>query len=76
MISFMDKRSYFWIPRSEVAFFQSLVDSTDNIARIRTEQNTETEAKIILIYDSSLEAEVRDLVRYYEQESGNIAKTV
>lgn len=73
---FGDQRLYFWLPRSEIAFLQSVVESTDNLARIRTERSTETKALVVLMFDRSQRAQVDDLLRYYEEESGFKAEIV
>ncbi|PIR21767.1 MAG: hypothetical protein COV44_11450 [Deltaproteobacteria bacterium CG11_big_fil_rev_8_21_14_0_20_45_16] len=66
-----DKRLYFWLPRSEIAFFQSIVDSFDNMARIRTERNLGERALVVLMYPDVLQQEINDTMHYYAQESGN-----
>jgi len=72
----VDKRFYFWIPRRELAFFQSIVESTDNLARIRTERNLPDKALIVLMYHSSFQPEIDGLLRHYTQESGHSIETV
>jgi len=71
-----DKRLYFWLPRSEIAFFQSIMDSFDNIARIRTERNLGERALVVLMYPEVLQQEIDDTLRYYTQESGNAPEFV
>ena len=71
-----DQRLYFWLPRSEVAFLQSLVESVDHLARIRTETSTETEAKVVLMYDRSQQDGVDDLLRQYAKESSHAIKSL
>jgi|GEM_PF-5092719 len=63
-----DERLYFWLPRSELAFFQSIVESADNLARIRTERNEGDKALVVLMFSASQRSEVDDLLRYYAQE--------
>jgi len=71
MSAHRDERLYFWLPRGELAFLQSIVESTDNLARIRTEQNTDDRAKVVLMFPSSQKKDVLFLLKAYEQESAN-----
>lgn len=76
MMTDQDERLYFWLPRGELAFLQSIVESTDNLARIRTEQNTEDRAKVVLMFPASQKQDVLILLKNYEQESGNSVEFV
>lgn len=67
----MDKRFYFWVNRRDMAFIQSIVESTDNLARIRTEQNTDTKAKVVFMYDDSQQEQV-DKLMHSLREQANI----
>jgi len=65
-----DRRLYFWMPRHEVALLQSIVDSHDHLARIRTERNTEDRALIVLMYCAPQHPEIIEMIGGFENSAG------
>lgn len=42
-------RIYYWVPKNEVAYIQSIIDSHEGICRVRTERQTETKTLLLFL---------------------------
>lgn len=62
-------RIYFWMPRSEVVYFQAIFDAYEGMGRVRTERHDARDRSLVLILTTpSQEKNVRDFLRHFETE--------
>jgi hypothetical protein len=60
-------RLYRWAPRTEVAYLQSIIDSHEGIARVRTERHQDTESLLFFLTTESRKNELLRLLEYFKQ---------
>jgi hypothetical protein len=61
-------RLYYWVPRTEVAFIQSVIDAYEGLARLRTERHEGERSLLMCLVQESREKEFRDVMRHLQNE--------
>lgn len=61
-------RLYYWVPREEVAFIQSIVDAYEGLARLRTERHEGERSLLMCLVQESRAQEFRDVMHYLQEE--------
>lgn len=61
-------RLYYWVPREEVAFIQSVIDAYEGLARLRTERHQGDRSLLMCLVQESRSQEFCDVMRHLQNE--------
>lgn len=61
-------RQYAWVPRSEVAWLQAIIDAQEGLARIRTEKHEDNRSLLVFLIPPSRLQEFDDLMHHLSQD--------